>query len=1392
MRTRNIFRYLLAIIIALGTTANAMAQQRNLKIYFNQYTGATDNNGNLIPPILLVTDDNSAYDIPAGVTVTAEGVSWAKDARFFEWINQNVNDRLLADYVRDENGNYYTDNKGNIYKKESHMKLNFTNFPYEVNMIQWNKMNDLLSGSITDFFKNYGITTTCFPVSGNGFSHSEEHWAMNLFTHNATFSQTDIPWKKENNKNVVLNGLTSFEINEAYDTKVGIGNWTWIDLGLSELSNKCRTFIKAGWNGQEGTASNIKDSDNSNWAFKVQFTLPDIRMRCYNTTTGVVDNNIIKDQPGGTYMLKGYITAHAGAVVPTENPKNPEDFHFEYEADASKMVVRRMSGVIEQIKVTGDIPVTVKLMRGERLVCSYPQTIHVYSNDPARPEIAIGFLNANKGYDITVGDENAQIKGYIMANGDNITLTDATGYHFEFSEDSNGEIIDLDPLTGKITAKKEGDVVVSAVLKNGTTIKSNTSSYTLHVFAPNEGLDWHRVTTYYINNNRNNNWHIQNSTRNTNDYNTEWTYDHEWKKIGLKTNISMWENSQQSTEWKQITGFKTIADANLWRVICQKVGLDVKVPKYSDVQFTYTLAGNVNCQGGMNYGFEVKDLGVETSSQADAKIKTIVWNADGNVASSGAYQSNPVLPTIMQAGAGSNSANHVDAKTDISLEKSNANGAAPITDTHYLAIMSYLGINNNNKGDAAFGYKGIPTYTYHATITYYNNDGTGNVWETQTFTSTSKTETKQMYSGKHNLTRNGYELLGFSTNPEATTPEYKITIDKQNGLYIVEGDFCPYDAVNGGGKGPVSLYAVWSKIPDIVTLDPQGGEGGTTFVTATYGQPMPAITVPTRPGYEFYGYFTAKDYNDYHLNGGTRYYNSDGTSAKNWDKNSDVTLYAHWKSAKYIVTFDINGGIMQEHTQYNSDASMSKLEEITDQLIKISFTYGHGGADYITNAKPKLGGFKCVGFYDADNVLVASVNTNPANYNITINKNNKYWKDGNWNWPHDVTFTARYEPKFTYENNVLDFGTETLEIGIDWSQGVIHDVVDAANYLMNEGSVSEDNPVMVVNLKNAKYLRGDLDAKYLKVPLENKPFFSPNLLVYLTNGFYDNNIIYDNLIFEGGGCKSLVVTDRFPIKIPYAFNASKASYARDANVAANDSAKVQAENSTWGTLCLPYPTKNNMNGVKFYELKSMTNNYMEFSEMSQDAVIPANTPVLYNRTDGGIGSQVKIDELNVGVPENADFTAVNKSYSDADASIHDWEFRGNLKTTVFYGKGYVGLPSGAQILPGDVYYFKQNKFTYLNPKMEKNGKTYKAAKMTLYPYRAYFYRNTGGSYYSSTKVSAYSILVIGEDGTTLDITNAILGDGEGDGKIYDLNGIRVMQPVKGRLYIVNGQKKVYR
>ncbi|MBO7443427.1 MAG: InlB B-repeat-containing protein, partial [Methanobrevibacter sp.] len=506
----------------------------------------------------------------------------------------------------------------------------------------------------------------------------------------------------------------------------------------------------------------------------------------------------------------------------------------------------------------------------------------------------------------------------------------------------------------------------------------------------------------------------------------------------------------------------------------------------------------------------------------------------------------------------------------------------------------------------------------------------------------------------------------------------------------------------------------------VVSLKYNDGTTGGETVIATYGQPMPTITVPTRPGYEFYGYFTANDYSDYY-DVGTRYYNSDGTSAKKWDKKRNETLYAHWKSAKYIVTFDINGGIMQENTQYDSDASMSKLENFTDQLIKISFTYGHGGADIITNAKPKMGGFKCIGFYDDDDVLVASINPSPYNYNITINKNNKYWSDGNWNWPHDVTFTARYEPKFTYENNVLDFGTEYLEIGKDWSQGVIHDVVDAARYLMTtERRVSADNPVMVVNLNNANYLRGDKDGGFLKEAINSQSCFSPNLLVYL-DGFYN---LQDNQI-EDGKCSKLVVTDRYEIKVPYAFKADKALYERNKNYSDKDAAKAQAANSKWGTLCLPYPIKNNTNNVRFYQLAGLKNNYMHFTPMEVD-VIPANTPVLYKRLEG-VGSEVKIEEASVDVP-------VNTSYStNLGESYDSWQFVGTLTTKMFCGKDYKNVPEGAEKLDGskEFYYFKQDKFTHLS----------KTGSLIMLPYRAYFTTTS-----ANAKFTTFSIIAMDEEG----------------------------------------------
>ena len=85
-----------------------------------------------------------------------------------------------------------------------------------------------------------------------------------------------------------------------------------------------------------------------------------------------------------------------------------------------------------------------------------------------------------------------------------------------------------------------------------------------------------------------------------------------------------------------------------------------------------------------------------------------------------------------------------------------------------------------------------------------------------------------------------------------------------------------------------TLYAKWTANEYTVTLDMQGGDSGSTAATATYDAAMPAITVPTRTGYIFCGYYTEPN------GGGTQYYYADGTSANNWDIADVTTLYAQW------------------------------------------------------------------------------------------------------------------------------------------------------------------------------------------------------------------------------------------------------------------------------------------------------------------------------------------------------------------------------------------------------------------------------------------------------------------------------------------------------------------
>lgn len=129
-----------------------------------------------------------------------------------------------------------------------------------------------------------------------------------------------------------------------------------------------------------------------------------------------------------------------------------------------------------------------------------------------------------------------------------------------------------------------------------------------------------------------------------------------------------------------------------------------------------------------------------------------------------------------------------------------------------------------------------------------------------------------------------------------------------------------------------TYYAKFSPIKSVVTLNNQNATTtGTTSVTGTYASAMPSITIPTKTGYTFGGYYTATG------GSGTQYYNANGTSAKNWDKTSATTLYAKWTPINYTISYNLDDGSVSSTnpTSYNIETATFTLNNPT----KIGYTF---------------------------------------------------------------------------------------------------------------------------------------------------------------------------------------------------------------------------------------------------------------------------------------------------------------------------------------------------------------------------------------------------------------------------------------------------------------------
>ena len=128
--------------------------------------------------------------------------------------------------------------------------------------------------------------------------------------------------------------------------------------------------------------------------------------------------------------------------------------------------------------------------------------------------------------------------------------------------------------------------------------------------------------------------------------------------------------------------------------------------------------------------------------------------------------------------------------------------------------------------------------------------------------------------------RRGYEVAGWSTDPEATRASFA------TGETVLKAG----DKFNATTNGLVTLYAVWQKKPMPIELDPQGGtvtpDSITAYIDETYDLPT-----PTRDDYDFNGWYDAAE-------GGNRFTN--GMTVVR----TDVTkLYAQWLNNRHTVTF---------------------------------------------------------------------------------------------------------------------------------------------------------------------------------------------------------------------------------------------------------------------------------------------------------------------------------------------------------------------------------------------------------------------------------------------------------------------------------------------------------
>ena len=180
----------------------------------------------------------------------------------------------------------------------------------------------------------------------------------------------------------------------------------------------------------------------------------------------------------------------------------------------------------------------------------------------------------------------------------------------------------------------------------------------------------------------------------------------------------------------------------------------------------------------------------------------------------------------------------------------------------------------------------------------------------------------------------------------------------------------------------------------------------------------------------------------------------------------------------------------------------------------------------------------------------------------------------------------------------------------------------------------------------------------------------------------------------------------------------------------------------FGTIILPFaPNAKSLENYAFYELAESGNGYMRFEEVTTPV---ANTPYIYSLRQGienvAITGGVTTISSNIVTPE-----------------VDGWQTIGSFNNqTIDTSNGnYYALSATDNEI---------NRFT---------------KSLTVLPYRAYFKSDNASK-------SAFSVYISGTTGVKEVLSSEI--DGFETEVIYDLSGRKILDPVRGGIYIINGKK----